>query len=107
LRGESDTELANLAALLTRYPQLKVEVQGHTDNVGDPTANLTLSQGRAERMRSTLTTTYGIAADRITSRGFGQTKPVGSNGTPEGRRLNRRVEISSGGKIVLPAETTP
>ena len=107
LRGESDTELANLAALLTRYPQLKVEVQGHTDNVGDPTANLTLSQGRAERMRSTLTTTYGIAADRITSRGFGQTKPVGSNGTPEGRRLNRRVEISSGGKIVLPVETTP
>jgi len=107
LRGESDAELANLAALLTKYPQLKVEVQGHTDNVGDPTANLTLSQGRAERVRSMLTTKYGIAADRITSRGFGQTKPMGPNDTPEGRRLNRRVEISSGGKVVLPAETTP
>jgi outer membrane protein OmpA-like peptidoglycan-associated protein len=107
LRGESDAELANLAALLTTYPQLKVEVQGHTDNAGDPTANLTLSQGRAERVRGMLTTKYGIAADRITSRGFGQTKPVGSNDTPEGRRLNRRVEISSGGKFVLPAETTP
>ena len=107
LRGESDVELANLAALMTKYPTLKVEVQGHTDNVGDPTANLTLSQGRADRVRNMLTTKYLIAADRIRSRGFGQTRPATSNDTPEGRRLNRRVEISSGGKVVLPAETTP
>jgi photosynthetic reaction center M subunit len=107
LRGESETELANLAGLLTKYPTLKVEVQGHTDNVGDPTANLGLSQGRADRVRDMLSTKYGIAADRIKSRGFGQTKPTAPNDTPEGRRLNRRVEISSEGKVVLPAETTP
>ena len=107
LRGESDTELANLASLFTQYPQLKVEVQGHTDNVGVPTANLTLSQERAQRVRDMLTTRYGIAADRIRSRGFGQTKPTASNDTPEGRRLNRRVEIASDGKVVLPAGTPP
>ncbi|MES3033639.1 MAG: OmpA family protein [Gemmatimonadota bacterium] len=107
LRGESDAELTNLAGLMTKYPALKVEVQGHTDNVGDPTANLTLSQNRANRVRELLTSRHGIAADRITARGFGQTKPVGSNETPEGRRLNRRVEISSGGKVVLPVEATP
>ena len=67
LRGESDAELANLAGLMTKYPTLKVEVQGHTDNVGDPTANLTLSQSRAERVRDMLSTKYGIAAD-ISSR---------------------------------------
>ena len=107
LRGESDSELANLAALFTRYPQLKIEVQGHTDNVGDPTANLTLSQNRADRVRSMLTTKYGIAGDRIRSRGFGQTKPTATNDTPDGRRLNRRVEIASDGKVVLPAGTPP
>jgi photosynthetic reaction center M subunit len=107
LRGESDAELANLAALFTRYPTLAIEVQGHTDNVGDPTANLALSQGRADRVRDMLTTKYGIAADRIRSRGFGQTKPTASNDTPEGRRLNRRVEIASVGKVVLPVEPTP
>ena len=107
VRGESTSELANLAALMTTNPTLKIEVQGHTDNAGDPTANLTLSQGRAERVRDMLTTKYGIAADRIKARGFGQTKPTASNDTPEGRRLNRRVAIASDGKVVLPAGTTP
>jgi photosynthetic reaction center M subunit len=107
LRAESDAEVANLAALFTKYPQLKIEVQGHTDNVGDATANLTLSQSRADRVRDMLTTKYGIAADRIKSRGFGQTKPTASNATPEGRRQNRRVEIASDGRVVLPAGTTP
>ena len=107
LRGESDAEVANLAALFTRYPQLRIEVQGHTDNAGDPTANLTLSQDRADRVRSMLITKYGIAGDRIKSRGFGQTKPTATNDTPDGRRLNRRVEIASEGKVVLPAGTTP
>jgi photosynthetic reaction center M subunit len=107
LRTESDAEVANLAALFTKYPQLKIEVQGHTDNVGDATANLTLSQSRADRVRTILTTKYGIAADRIKARGFGQTKPTASNTTPEGRRQNRRVEIASEGRVVLPAGTTP
>jgi outer membrane protein OmpA-like peptidoglycan-associated protein len=107
LRAESDAEVANLSALFAKYPQLKIEVQGHTDNVGDATANLTLSQSRADRVRDMLTTKYGIAADRIKSRGFGQTKPTAPNTTPEGRRQNRRVEIASDGRVVLPAGTTP
>jgi photosynthetic reaction center M subunit len=107
LRAESDAEVANLAALFTSYPSLKIEVQGHTDNVGDPTSNLALSQERANRVRDVLTTKYGIAADRINARGFGQTKPTASNDTPAGRRQNRRVEIASVGKVVLPAGTPP
>ncbi len=107
LRGESDAELANLAALFTKYPTLKIEVQGHTDNVGDATSNLTLSQGRSDRVRDMLITKYGIAADRISSRGFGQTKPTASNDTPTGRQQNRRVEVASVGRVVLPAGTTP
>ena len=107
LRGESNAELTNLAALFTQYPMLKVEVQGHTDDVGDPTANLTLSQGRADRVRDMLITKHGIAPDRITSRGFGQSRPMTSNATPEGRQKNRRVEISSGGKVVLTVGTPP
>jgi len=103
LRRESDAEVTNLAGLMTQYPTLKVEVQGHTDNVGDPTANLTLSQSRADRVRDILSTRYGIAADRITARGFGQTRPAATNDTPEGRRRNRRVEIASQGKVMLTA----
>jgi photosynthetic reaction center M subunit len=107
LRTESDAELTNLATLFNRYPQLNVEVQGHTDNVGDPAANLTLSQGRADRVRDMLITKYGVAANRIRSRGFGQTKPMASNDTPDGRQRNRRVEIMSEGRVVLPVETPP
>jgi len=103
LRRESDAEVTNLAGLMTQYPTLKVEVQGHTDNVGDPTANLTLSQSRADRVRDILSTRYGIAADRITARGFGQTRTAATNDTPEGRRRNRRVEIASQGKVMLTA----
>ena len=69
---------------------LHVEIQGHTDNVGDAGANLDLSQRRARRVAETIKT-YGIDAGRISSRGYGETKPVASNETEAGRAQNRRT----------------
>jgi photosynthetic reaction center M subunit len=110
LRAESDAEVRNLAALLERYPALKLEVRGHTDNVGNEAANMALSQARAERVRDMLVSRLNVSGDRVTARGFGQTQPTAANDTPQGRASNRRVEISSVERIELPATpagTTP
>ena len=67
-----------------------MEIQGHTDNIGDAGANLALSQRRARRVAETVKS-YGIDAARITSRGYGETRPVASNDTEVGRAQNRRT----------------
>jgi outer membrane protein OmpA-like peptidoglycan-associated protein len=92
LLPESTRELDRLVALLTSMPALRIEVRGHTDNVGSAADNLTLSAGRAAAVVSYLTA-RGIAASRLQSKGFGETAPIGSNATDEGRQLNRRVEF--------------
>lgn len=92
LLPESTRELDRLVALLTSMPALRIEVRGHTDNVGSAPDNLTLSAGRAAAVVSYLTA-HGIAASRLQSKGFGETAPIGSNATDEGRQLNRRVEF--------------
>ncbi|MCX6550103.1 MAG: OmpA family protein [Acidobacteria bacterium] len=71
---------------------LRVEVAGHTDNVGTPEANLKLSQDRAQAVMTALTE-RGIKADRLTAKGYGQTAPIADNRTEEGRAKNRRVEL--------------
>src|SRR5690606_36329539 len=71
----------------------KIEVGGHTDNTGDAAANVTLSQQRADAVVAKLTE-LGVAADGLTSKGYGQEKPRASNDTDEGRAQNRRIEFT-------------
>jgi OOP family OmpA-OmpF porin len=93
LKPESTPTLKSIAAALKAHPDLKVEIEGHTDNVGAAAANMTLSQARAEAVKAALTSDYAVSADQLTAKGYGDTKPVAKNTTPEGRANNRRVEI--------------
>jgi len=81
-----------LISYLKDNPTRKVWIEGHTDNVGMPASNLELSTRRAEAVRDVLVTA-GIDSRRIAVKGVGETKPISSNNTEEGRRINRRVEI--------------
>jgi OOP family OmpA-OmpF porin len=93
VKPESTPTLKSIAAALKGHPDLKVEIQGHTDNVGAAASNMTLSQARADAVKAALTSDYGVTADQITTKGYGDTKPVTKNTTAEGRANNRRVEI--------------
>lgn len=93
IKPESKAVLDQIGTLLKNDAALRLEIQGHTDNVGAPTANLTLSQQRAEAVKKYLVDTHAIAAARLTTAGFGDTKPVADNTTDEGRAKNRRVEL--------------
>lgn len=90
---DSNTLLEEIADTINRHPEITaVEIQGHTDNVGNPASNLTLSQSRADAVRDTLIR-LGVPADKLTARGFGQTRPLRPNLTAAGRTANRRVEF--------------
>jgi OOP family OmpA-OmpF porin len=93
IKPESTPTLKEIAATLKQHPDLKIEVQGHTDNVGKADVNLKLSQARADAVKQTLSTEYGVPAAQMTAKGYGDTKPAGDNKTPEGRQNNRRVEL--------------
>jgi outer membrane protein OmpA-like peptidoglycan-associated protein len=84
--------LDKLADFLKQYPDRRLLIEGHTDSVGSNAANLTLSERRAQSVQQALTQ-RGVDPGRITTRGYGKSFPVASNGTPEGRALNRRVEV--------------
>ncbi|WP_344108548.1 OmpA family protein [Kribbella alba] len=88
----SRPSVGRAAALLKSCDTARVEVAGHTDNLGSPATSLPLSQQRADAVKATLVK-LGVPADRITSRGYGETRPVASNRTAAGRIANRRVEI--------------
>jgi len=92
LRPESTSELERLQKLMTENPALKLEMNGHTDNVGKPAMNQDLSQRRAQAVVTYLTQ-HGISADRLSAVGYGDTKPVVPNTTKAGRQLNRRTEF--------------
>jgi len=85
LQPASDAVLQQVADLLARDQTLRIEVQGHTDNVGGDAYNQTLSEARAHD---------GAAPARLNARGYGKTKPVADNNTDEGRAKNRRVQIA-------------
>ncbi len=89
---ESEPELQKLVAFLTLNPELKVEVQGHTDNSGNSSKNLALSELRAKSVVNYLVG-RGIARNRLTSVGYGENRPVATNETKKGRKLNRRTTI--------------
>jgi OOP family OmpA-OmpF porin len=84
--------LQSIAAILKEYPSAKFSLEGHTDNTGKAATNLKLSQDRAAAVKNYLIEN-GIAADRLTSEGYGQTMPIGSNKTAKGKAMNRRVEV--------------
>ena len=89
----SNYELANVVEILQQYPSVRVEIAGHTDNVGAPDANLALSEARAQSVADYLLAS-GISRDRFTAvRGYGDTRPSGDNATEEGRADNRRTEF--------------
>ncbi|HNK85863.1 MAG TPA: OmpA family protein, partial [Flavobacteriales bacterium] len=74
-------------------PRVRIEIGGHTDNVGGQAENMALSNDRAFTVRGYIEG-HGIAGTRLTSKGYGPTKPVASNDTPEGRAENRRTEFT-------------
>lgn len=92
LKEESYPELNRLVKLLTDNPTITIEINGHTDDVGADTDNLKLSQERAAAVVTYLTSKK-IGGNRLSSNGFGETKPLADNKTEEGRQLNRRVEF--------------
>jgi outer membrane protein OmpA-like peptidoglycan-associated protein len=93
LKPESESALAVVRELLKNDPALKLEIQGHTDNVGQPAANLKLSQDRAAAVKAYLVQNGGVAPGRLTTAGLGDTKPIATNQTDDGRAQNRRVEL--------------
>jgi OOP family OmpA-OmpF porin len=93
LQPASDPVLQQILDLLKASPTQKIEIQGHTDNVGGDASNQTLSEARAKAIGTWLTQ-HGIAGDRLTTKGFGKTKPIADNATDAGRAKNRRVEIA-------------
>jgi outer membrane protein OmpA-like peptidoglycan-associated protein len=93
VQPESRPVLKEIAATLKEHGDLKVLIEGHTDNVGSAASNLKLSDDRAAAVKKALVSDFGIAGDRITTRGMGDTKPATPNTTAEGRAQNRRVEV--------------
>lgn len=93
LDPRSTATLAEIGQMLKDHPELKIEIDGHTDNVGNAAANTTLSDQRAASVKRYLVTTFQIDAARLSSRGYGASKPVAPNTTPDGRQQNRRVEL--------------
>jgi outer membrane protein OmpA-like peptidoglycan-associated protein len=93
LKPESGPELRNILQLLQEDPALRLAIEGHTDNQGGPGINGPLSERRAEAVKAWLAG-QGIDPSRLTTKGFGDTKPIDTNTTAEGRANNRRVEFA-------------
>jgi len=93
LKPESGAVLKQIAAGLTKNPNLKLEIDGYTDSVGDSAHNLDLSKRRAMAVQNVLVQQFAIDPSRLTSNGFGAANPIASNDAPDGRAANRRVEF--------------
>lgn len=95
IKSESSKAIKKVAAMMKLYPGMRIELRGHTDSnnrTGDPNHNLKLSQSRADAVKQTLVK-EGIGDNRIIAVGFGESRPVADNDTPEGRAQNRRTEF--------------
>jgi len=92
IKPESMGVLNQVAKFLKENSAVNMEIDGHTDNSGAAAHNLTLSQQRADAVKAQLVS-MGIDASRLSTKGFGDTKPIGDNGSPEGKANNRRVEF--------------
>lgn len=92
IKKESEPTLDKAAGVLRKFSTIKVEVAGHTDNVGTPEFNQQLSEDRAEAVKQWLID-HGVDADRVSTKGFGQDQPIDTNETEAGRAKNRRIEF--------------
>jgi len=94
IKPESEPVLKQIVQAMTDNPTWKLTVEGHTDNIGGGSYNLDLSKRRAAAVKQALVTRYHIAPDRLSTDGFGASRPVETNDTLEGRARNRRVELA-------------
>ncbi len=92
IKPESKSIINEIVQMMKANPDLKISVEGHTDNVGNPASNKTLSEERAKSVVAAIVE-QGINAERLSQAGYGQDRPVGDNNTVEGRARNRRVEL--------------
>jgi outer membrane protein OmpA-like peptidoglycan-associated protein len=86
--------LESIAKVLRENPEVRIEIGGHTSSPGSSAYNQKLSEARANVVRNALIDKYGIKADRLTHKGYGEDFPVATNNTKEGRALNRRMEVT-------------
>jgi outer membrane protein OmpA-like peptidoglycan-associated protein len=93
IREESEPTLQEIAEVLRRHPDWKLAIEGHTDNIDSDAYNLQLSQRRAAAVKNALVSGRGVAATRLATSGFGESRPKDTNDTLEGRARNRRVEL--------------
>ena len=99
LRPAAREKLAKVAGIVAGHPGLRLEVEGHTDNVGGDSYNQQLSEQRGSAVRNYLTQ-QGIPETSVTTKGFGKTQPVANNDTAAGRQQNRRVELVISGEVI-------
>jgi OOP family OmpA-OmpF porin len=92
LKSESYPILFHAVQVLLMNPDMRVEIQGHTDNIGSEDYNMKLGEKRAQSVKDYLVA-RGISADRLTTRSFGESQPIADNKTASGREMNRRVEF--------------
>jgi outer membrane protein OmpA-like peptidoglycan-associated protein len=93
LKPEGQAMLDKIAGVVAKYPENRLSIEGHTDNVGKDSANLALSQGRAESVKAYLISKGTPERCVVAATGYGESRPAGDNKTAEGRSLNRRVEL--------------
>jgi len=93
IKPESEPALKEIGDAVAKNPSWMLSVEGHTDNIGGDAANMELSKRRADAVKQALTTQYHVSPAKLTTAGFGATRPKESNDTPEGRARNRRVEL--------------
>ena len=99
LKPGAQLRLAKVSGIIMTYPDLRLEIDGFTDNKGTPQYNMTLSDKRAKAVRDFLVS-QGVATDAVTTKGFGESNPVATNATAAGRQQNRRVELVVSGSSI-------
>jgi outer membrane protein OmpA-like peptidoglycan-associated protein len=92
LKPGARDRLAMVAGIVLAYPDLKLEIEGHTDAIGNETYNQRLSERRAANVRDYLIN-QGVGLNNVVARGFGEVRPIAANTKPSGRKVNRRVEL--------------
>jgi outer membrane protein OmpA-like peptidoglycan-associated protein len=105
LKPEARERLAKVAGIILSYPDLRLQIEGHTDNIGSDSYNQRLSEQRAAAVRDYLVS-QGVPLNNVFAVGFGKGNPVASNSTPQGRQLNRRVDVVMSGAAIGNLQTS-